>query len=326
VTSRRDFITLLGGAAAAWPVAARGQQAARKVVGVLGATERPMANIWSPLLAGLRETGFVEGQNLELDYRGSERYEELPKLAAELVRKQVNVIFTATNTNAALAAKSATETIPIVFTTGADPISLGLITTMNRPGKNVTGVTYYANALAPKRLELLRELVPQAKLIAFLVNPANRASESDTEEMLAAARNVGQQMTVVKASNPDQIDEAFRFAAQQGAGALILNPDAFFNSRASQIVVLSALHKIPMSCYLREFTVAGCLMSYGDDRFDSVRHAGVYVGRILKGEHPGELPVRQPTKFELLMNRRTAKAFDLAIPPMLLARADEVIE
>jgi putative ABC transport system substrate-binding protein len=325
VIKRREFIVALGGAAA-WPVAASAQQSRIPLIGVLSSGTRPSAiTLLNPFQEGLREMGFIEGRNLAIEFRGTDRYEELPGLAAELVQRQVSVIFSMTNINAALAAKAATTTIPVVFTTGADPVKLGLVASMNRPGGNITGVSVYGGALVPKRLGLLRELVPGARTIAFLVNSTNYVSESDTANVLAAARSVGQEMLVVSARNPDEIDAAFATAHQRAQG-LLVNPDALFFNRRVQLAVLAARYGIPTCYYLREYAASGGLMSYGDERSDSFRQAGIYVGRILKGEKPTDLPVMQPSKFEFVINLSTAKALGLAVPPTLLALATEVIE
>ena len=246
---RREFIMLLGGAAA-WPVTAHAQQSRIPLIGVLSSGARPSAiTLLNPFQEGLREMGFIEGRNLAIEFRGTDRYEELPGLAAELVQRQVSVIFSMTNINAALAAKAATTTIPVVFTTGADPVKLGLVASMNRPGGKITGVSVYGGALVPKRLGLLRELVPGARTIAFLVNPTNFVSESDTANVLAAARSVGQDMLVVSARTPDEIDAAFTIAHQRAQG-LLVNPDALFTNRRVQLVVLAARYRIPTCYYL----------------------------------------------------------------------------
>jgi putative ABC transport system substrate-binding protein len=269
--------------------------------------------------------GFVEGRHFAIEFRGTDRYDDLPRLATELVQRRVSVIFTAINANAALAAKAATTTLPIVFTTGADPVRLGLVSSMNRPDGNVTGITFYANALAPKRLELLRELIPSASTIAFLVNPINFVTRWDTDDMQTAALAAKQELLVVRAGTPDEIDVAFADARRK-AQALLVNPDSFFGSRRVQMIVLAASLGIPSSYFLRDFVAGGGLMSYGDSRANSVRQAATYVGRILKGEKVADLPVLQPTKFELVINLRTAKALGIVVPTALLARADEVIE
>jgi putative ABC transport system substrate-binding protein len=322
---RREFITLLGGAAAAWPLVARAQQPGMPVVGFLSVGP-PVASTLAALRNGLNELGYAEGRNLAFEFRDTEQYDRLPSLANELVRRQVAVIFTASNVDAAKAAKAATATLPIVFTVGVDPVSLGLVTSLNRPGGNVTGVTFLAQELAPKRLELLRELVPQGTTIAYLVNPTNSGTELNTRNMQAAARGVGQQLIVLSASTPNEIDMAFATLARQRAGGLLASGDAFFTSQRDQIVALAARHGIPAVHFAPEFTAAGGLMSYSDDRIESWRQAGLYVGRILKGEKPVDLPVLQPTKFAFVINLKTAKALGIEFPPSFHLRATEVIE
>jgi putative ABC transport system substrate-binding protein len=323
---RREFIGLLGGAAVVWPLAARAQQPAMPVIGVLNAGGGPEPSLLAPFRKGLQEKGYVEGQNVAFENRGAEQYDQLLALANELVRHSVSVIFAAGTANAALAAKAATATIPIVFSNGSDPVKLGLVASLNRPGGNMTGVTNYAGALGPKRLELMRELVPQASTIAFLTNPTNLVSEGSTADMQAAARRVGQQIVVLNASTADEIDRAFATTAQQRIGALLINVDALFNARHDQIVALAARYQIPASYPTRIFAAAGGLMSYGDDREASIRQTGVYVGRILNGEKPADLPVLQPTMFQFVINLKTAKALGITFPPSFHLRADEVIE
>jgi putative ABC transport system substrate-binding protein len=247
-------------------------------------------------------------------------------LAAELVRRRVALIYTISNANAAQAAKGATATIPIVFTVGPDPVALGLVPSFNRPGGNVTGITYYGPALAPKRLELLRELVPEASTVAFLVNPANSSTEGAIADMKVAAGSVGQQIIVVSASTMDEIDSAFAAAARQGAGTFLVGNDGLFTAHRAQLVALAARYRIPASYFNRGFAEAGGLMSYADDRSESLREAASYIGRILKGEKPSDLPVLQPTKFDLAINVKTAKSLGLTFPPSFYLRADEVIE
>jgi putative ABC transport system substrate-binding protein len=277
---------------------------------------------------GLSEQGFAEGQNavIESRFAATGQYDGLLSLAFDLVRLPVTVLAAIGTAGVARAAKTATTTIPIAFANGSDPVKVGLVASMNRPGGNATGVSFYTSTLGPKRLELLRELVPQATTIAFLVNPTNPVTEGDTKDMEDAARNIGQRIIVVRAKNESEIDTAFATVAQERAGSLLVNVDGFFSTRRNQLASLAAHYRIPTSYNNRVYVEAGGLMSYGDNRFDSYRQLGVYVGRILKGDKPADLPVMQPTKFELVINLKTAKALGLTVPPTLLARADEVIE
>jgi len=319
---RREFITLLGGTAAAWPLAARAQRGALPVMGMV---DFMTGQFQQAFLKGLEEAGFVEGRNLIIEYRSAEgHFDRLPALAADLVRRRVNVIVALTT--AALSAKAATSTIPIVFFGGVDPVKLGLVATLNRPGGNVTGVSTFTSTLIAKRLELLRELVPGVVTIAFLMNPANEGHASDASDIETAAHSVRQQIILLNASTDQEIDAAITTAVQRGVGALIVNGDAFFNSRSDRIAALAARYKIPASYATRAFAISGGLMSYGDDRRETLRWAGIYAGRILKGERPADLPIMQPSKFELVINLKTAKALGLTVPPTLLAIADEVIE
>jgi putative ABC transport system substrate-binding protein len=287
---------------------------------------RPQFGRWGAIKRRSREQGYVEGRNVAFEFRSTEQYERLPALAAELVRRRVAVIVTTAGTNTAQAAKAATASIPIVFTVGTDPVRMGLVASLNRPGGNVTGVTYLASELGPKRLELLRELVPQATTIAFLVNPTGVNTEFYSREMQTAARSVGQQIVVLSASTASEIERAFTTLGQQRAGGLLINNDAFFASRADQLVALAARHRIPAVHFAPQFTAAGGLMSYSDDCADSIRQAGLYVGRILKGTKPADLPVLQPTKFGFAINLRAAKALGIEFPPSFHLRATEVIE
>ena len=316
---RREFITLLGGAAAAWPLAARAQQPAMPVVGFLNSTS---AASWSRLVEsfrrGLGETGFVEGQNVAIEFRWAEgQYDRLPALAADLVRRRVAVIVATGGDASGRAAKAATVTIPIVFTSGADPVREGLVASFNRPGGNATGVNVLLNAMDGKRLGLLREMVPTAALIAVLLNPALPTFDGQLNDVQAAARSVGQQLHMLRASNDGEIDAAFAAAADLRAGALLVAADPFFYSRRERLVGLALHHAIPAIYELREYAAAGGLMSYGISLAEAYRLVGVYTGRILKGDKPADLPVLQPTKFELVINLKTAKALGLEVPPTL---------
>jgi putative ABC transport system substrate-binding protein len=324
---RREFITLLGGALA-WPVAARAQQAAIPVVGFLNsASPRTTTEAVAAFRQGLAETGTIEGQSASIEFRWAEgQYDRLPALAADLVRRKVAVIATTSGIPPALAAKAATTTIPIVFTVGVNPVEVGLVASLNRPGGNLTGVSILNVELVPKRLEMLHELVPAATRIALLVNPANPNAETVSRDLQAAARTLGLQLHVLRASTDGELDMVFATWGQLRAGGLVVGPDTFFVSRTEQLTALALRHGVPAISLYREFAAAGGLMSYGPGGTDAVRLAGVYCGRILKGEKPADLPVQQSTKAELTINLKTAKALGLTVPPILLARADEVIE
>ena len=324
---RRQFIAGLG-SAAAWPLVARGQQPAMPTIGFLSSQSRQFEDLrLTPFRQGLKETGFVEGQNVVIEYRwGENQYDRLPALAADLVRHHVNVLVSAGGTPGALAAKAASTTIPILFVTGADPVKLGLVASLNRPGGNVTGVNLFSNMVGSKQLELLHELVPAPVVVGFLVNPITNLAESDTEEMQATATALGRKLLVVHARTANEIDQAFSTLIEQEAKALLVEGDPLFNNRKEQIVALAARYVLPTIYQFRVFVAAGGLMSYGSSISDSYRQVGHYAGRILKGEKPTDLPVLQPTKFELVINLKAAKALGLNVPQRLLYTADEVIE
>jgi putative tryptophan/tyrosine transport system substrate-binding protein len=326
---RREFITLIGGAAAAWPLAARAQQPVMPVVGLVGGGGGDVSTRYViAFRKGLNETGTIEGQNATVEYHWlAGQYDRLPSLMADFVRRRVAVIVAPGSNPAALAAKAATATIPIVFGVGEDPVKLGLVASLARPGGNATGINIFNVEIATKRLGLLYELVPKAVRIAVLVNPANASSaESTLRYIPEAAHAFGLQSQVLNASSSDEIDAAFGALVREPADALFVAPDAFFISRRVQFATLTARDRIPAAYADREIVEAGGLMSYGTDFTDMFRRVGVYAGRILKGEKPSDLPVVQATKFELVINLRTAKALGLDVPPTLLARADEVIE
>jgi putative ABC transport system substrate-binding protein len=321
---RRDFIMLLGGAVAAWPLAAHPQQAAAPLVGLLEGADDP--TLTTALRLGLSQSGFVEGKSVTFEYSNANgQYDRLPALAAELVRRQVAVIGTVSPV-AALAAKAATATIPIVFTLGTDPVRDGLVASLNRPGGNVTGVTFFSNLLAARRLELLHETLPMAPSIAILLNPNNSNAGLELNETETAARTLGLQLVVVRATNEREIDAAFATLVQQRAMALLVFSDQYLYSRRGQIVLLATRHAIATSFSGRDQVAVGGLMSYGANLANTSRQAGIYIARILKGEKPADLPVLQPTKFELVLNLNTAKTLGIEIPANVLALADEVIE
>ena len=326
---RRDFITLLGGAAVAWPLAARAQQPSMPVIGYLSArTPRDSVEVLAEFRRGLAETGFVEGQNLAIEYRWLEgRYNLLPEMIGDLVRRQVAVIAIPNTTSSVLAAKAATQTIPIVFNIGSDPVAVGLVATLSHPGKNVTGIAMLQTAVTAKRLELLRELVPTARSIAFLVNPGNPGfANAETKEVQEAARVLGVDLLILNAGNPSEIDAAFTTIVEQQVGALLVGGDVFYISRTGQLVMLAARYALPTIYAYLEQGAAGGLMCYGAGLASTQRSVGIYTGRILKGEKPGGLPVQQVTKLQLIINMKTAKTLGLGVPEPLLARADEVIE
>jgi putative tryptophan/tyrosine transport system substrate-binding protein len=325
---RREALTLLGGAAAAWPVGAWAQPITKPVIGFLGPSSSVgFAPYQTPFRQSLKEAGYVEDQNVAIEYRWAEdQVDRLPALAAELVSLRVDVIATVTATAAALAAKNATATIPIVFAIGADPVNVGLVASLNRPGGNVTGVSFLSNALVAKQMELLRELVPNAAVIGILINPNNPNAGADEKAAMAAARSLGRRVHVAHARNERDFDAAFAALVRAGATALVVVPDAAFTSRPNQLAAIAARHALPAIYSRGELPAAGGLMSYGSSLADAVRQVGVYVGRILNGAKPADLPVVQPTKFELVINAQTARALGLTVPATLLARADEVIE
>jgi putative tryptophan/tyrosine transport system substrate-binding protein len=325
---RREFITLLGGAATL-PLAARAQRPAKPVIGfVHPGSAQSFARSLSAFLKGLSETGYVEGRNVAIEYRwAGDRIDQLPAMVDELVRRQVSVLAVLGSTPAALAAKAASTTVPIVFTIAGDPVQVGLVASLNRPGGNLTGVVTLNVEIAPKRLELLHELFPTATSFALLVNPANPAlAEPVSEHVQAAARMLGVKLHVLHVSSEPELDAALGTAARLQVAGLMIGPDAFFNSRIEQLAALTSRHALPAVYQWREFTVAGGLLSYGSSITDVYRQVGVYTGRILKGEKPADLPVEQTTKVELFVNLKAAKAFGITVPTALLVRADEVIE
>jgi putative ABC transport system substrate-binding protein len=323
---RREFVRLLGGAAAAWPPVAHAQQPATPVIGFLSSVSpASFQTLLGAFRSGLNEAGYVEGRNVAIEYRWAEgQYDRLPALAADLVGRRVAVIVA--NTAAAPVAKAATTTIPIVFTTGEDPVKSGLVVSLNRPGGNLTGVVSLNAEVGPKRLELLKELIPTAINIGLLVNPANPISEILTRDAQAASRRLGLQLHVLAAGTERELDSVFPKLVQLRADALVIGADAFLSGRSGQLATLMARHAVPTISPYRPFTTAGGLMSYGGSNTDASRLTGVYTARILKGEKPANLPVQQSTKVEFVINLRTAKALGLTVPLPLLGRADEVIE
>ena len=324
---RREFITLLGGAAAAWPLAARAQQPAMPVIGFLRSTSlADAAHLVNAFRQGLKESGFVEGQNVAIEYRSAEdQGDRLPILVGDLIRRHVTLIVG--NTPSVLAAKSANTTVPIVFASGDDPVKDGLIASLSRPGGNVTGVSFLSSALAAKRLELLHQIVPTATIIAaMLQKPVSSGIEAERRDLLAAGQAIGQELIVLEVSSAQEIEPAFTNLVQRGAKAVYVGTGAFMNSHRERIVALAARHGVPAIYNWREAVAAGGLVSYAPSITDAYRQAGVYAGRILKGEKPGDLPVMLPTTFELVINIKTAKTLGVEIPDKLLALADEVIE
>jgi putative ABC transport system substrate-binding protein len=324
---RREFIFTLGGAAA-WPLAARAQQPAMPVIGYLSSrSPDDTRHLLAAFLRGLNEAGYVEGQNVTIEYRWAlGQYDRLPALAAELVRRPVAVLTTTGGEPAALAAKAATSTIPIVFLMGSDPVSAGLVESFNRPGGNATGINILTDTLGAKRLGLLHELVPQAATIGVLLNPKFQTADSQLRDLQQAAAAIGLQIHVLRASTDSELYAAFETVTQQRIAALAVTADPFFDTRRDKLVALAARHAVPTIYQFREFVAAGGLMSYGVDSLDNYRQAGVYTGRILKGANPADLPVMQPTKFEFVINLKTAKALGLTFPSGLFSIADEVIE
>jgi putative ABC transport system substrate-binding protein len=326
--NRRDLLILGAGTATAWPLIVRAQQKSMPVIGYLDAGSAGLrASVVAALRQGLSETGYVEGQNVAIEFRWAEgSYDRLPALAADLVGRKVDLIATGGGTVSALAAKNATSTIPIVFVVASDPVESGLVASFARPSGNLTGVSSIARELMPKRLDLLSELVPQARVIALLVNPTNFPNEPGIREAEEAAHAKGVQLQILKASSESEIDAAFASLAQLHAGAFVIGGEPFFASRREQLVALASRHAVPAIYDWREFVAAGGLISYGTSLPAVFRQAGIYAGKILKGAKPADLPIQQPTTFELVINLKTAKALGLTVPQSLLVRADEVIE
>jgi putative tryptophan/tyrosine transport system substrate-binding protein len=326
---RRDFIKVIAGSAIAWPFAALTQQPPVPVVGFLSAntSDAVLPKFVPAFVRGLSEGGFIDGQNVAIEYRwASGQYDRLEQQAAELTRRPVNVIVAAGGTASALAAKAATTTIPIIFNLGSDPIKLGLVASLNRPGGNITGVSYLAGALVPKLLETLHEAMPGATVIAVITNPNFPDSESNLRAAQAAARTMGQKLVVLNATTDDEINSAFKSIAERQASALVVMPDPFLTSRRQQLVSLAAYQAIPAIYPWPEFTTLGGLMSYGTNLTDAYRQVGVYTAKVLKGAKPTELPVQEAVKVELILNLKTAKSLGITFPLSLLGRADEVIE
>jgi putative ABC transport system substrate-binding protein len=325
---RRDFMVMLAGATAAWPLVVRAQQASRPMIGFLSSgSEASWQHFVVAFREGLRETGHADGQNVTIESRWADgQYGRLPAMAADLVARRAAVLVSTGGAATIMAAKEATSTIPIVFTLGTDPVRLGIVSSLNRPGGNITGAFLFTSEIDTKRLGLLRDTVPTATLIAALINPDNPPAQNQARGIENAARAVGRQVHVLRARALPEVEAAFASVTQLRAGGLLVAADPFFNTHREQIVAMAARHAVPAIYEQREFVAAGGLMSYGSNFADSYRQAGIYVGRILKGEKPGDLPVVQSTKFEFVLNLKTAKALDLTVPSGVLAQADEVIE
>ena len=325
---RREFITLLSSATAAWPLVARAQQTTLPVIGYLnGASAAQFPNLLAGFRKGLTETGYTEGRNVTLEYHYADgQYDRLPSLVSDFVSRQVSVIVATAGTPTIRAAKTATSTIPIVFVIGGDPVMFGIVASLNQPGGNITGITLLGGEIAAKRLGLLLELIPRAAVIAVLANPKNQISGPQIADLQAAAATSGRQLLVMKASTESDIAVVFAAIVEQRVEALLVAADPFFDDRRALLVSLAALHGVPTAYIRREFVMEGGLISYGPDAHDAFRQAGIYTGRILKGEKPANLPVMEPTKFEMLINLKTAKQLGIEVSAQLLARADEVIE